>query len=454
MAAALARVREADGGVRAYTALDPERAGARARELDARPPAERGSLFGLPMAIKGNIAVKGLETTSGSRILRRYRPPFDATAVERLREADAVVLGITNMDEFGMGATTTKSWFGATRNPVDPEFVAGGSSGGSAAAVASGAAFAALGTDTGGSVRQPAAHCGIFGIRPTWGRVSRFGVTAYASSFDQIGCLSVDLIDCGRILGVIAGADPRDATSADQPAPDFAAAAASPKLPHTIVRCADAELDILDAPSRTAFLAAARRFEEAGCQVREVPLPRFSVALAAYYLLACAEASSNLSRFDGIRYGERKGTEGPLRATYRESRSAGLGREVKKRIILGTTALSRGYRDAAYHRALATRDRVRGVLDRALGTGELLLLPVTIGPPRRLAKPDVFPLTYQRDRFSILASLGGLPAISIPAGERSGLPFGIELMGPPWSEAALLSAAAAFQLTGAQTPNE
>ncbi len=440
--AALGRARETIG---AFLHLDAAGALDRARALDRT--AERGPLFGLPVAVKDNIAVRGWPSTSGSALLEGYRPPFDATVVERLRAAGAVLLGTTNLDEFAMGSATTRGARGPTRNPADPERVAGGSSGGSAAAVAAGAAHAALGTDTGGSVRLPAAHCGVFGIRPTWGRVSRFGITAYASSFDQVGCFAADLADLGRVLAVISGRDPRDATSAEREVPNFAAAASRPALPRHLVSCGEADLALLDAASRRAFAAAVERFERAGCRVRSHPLPAAGAATAAYYLLACAEASSNLARFDGMRYGVREERDGPLAATLRESRTRGFGREARRRVLAGAAVLSRGYRDAIYRAALDTRRRVADELGRLFDHGELILLPAAVAPPRRLDEEPPPEVEYRADRFGILAALASFPALSLPAGERSGLPFGIELMAPPWREDALISAAAAFGAT-------
>ena len=445
---ALDRAAATEGTARAYLHLDPEGALDRARALDRRPGAGRGSLFGLPVAVKDNIAVRGWPSTSGSALLDDYRAPYDATVIERLREADAVLLGTTNLDEFAMGSATTRGFRGATRNPADPERTAGGSSGGSAAAVAAGSAYAALGTDTGGSVRQPAAHCGVLGIRPTWGRVSRFGITAYASSFDQVGCVAADLTDLGRLLAAVAGADPRDATSAAREVPDYAAAAGRPAAAGAIVTCSGQDLEALDPASREAFRRAVRRFERLGWSVRSAALPDPDRAVAAYYLLACAEASSNLARFDGMRYGRREAGDGTLAGALRESRARGFGREARRRILAGATVLSRGYRDAIYGASLETRRRVADELRRLFDPGGLILLPSTVGPPRRLDAREPPADEYWADRFAILAALGGTPAISLPAGERSGLPFGVELMAPRWEEASLFSAAAAFLEVG------
>ena len=442
--AALDRAEAINRRIHAFLQLDRDGAMAAARALDGQSPDCRGPLFGLPVAVKDNIAVRGLPSTSGSALLREYRAPYDATVVERLRQAGAVVLGTTNLDEFGMGSSTTLGFRGATRNPVDPTRITGGSSGGPAAAVASGAVAAALGTDTGGSVRQPAAHCGIFAIRPTYGRVSRYGITAYASSFDQVGVLAADPGVLAEVLSRIAGADPRDATSASREAPDFTAAAARPALPHRIMTVGDADLEALDTPSREAFDAAIRRFEEGGCEIRRFALPDPESSVAAYYLLACAEASSNLSRFDGIRYGDRRAKEGVLSTTFRESRTQGFGNEVRRRILLGATVLSRGYRDAIYGAATEARRQITDHLLAAFDQGALLVLPITKVPPRRLDDPVPATVDYEGDRFTILAALAGVPAIAVPAGARCGLPFGIELMAPPWNEAALFSAAAAF----------
>lgn len=440
--AALARARETEA-LHAFLCLDTEGAVAAARRLDALAEAERGPLFGLPVAVKDNIAVRGLPSTSGSALLDGYRPPYDATAVERLRRAGAVVVGKTNLDEFGMGSSTTRSYRAPTRNPRDPERIPGGSSGGSAAAVAGGAALAALGTDTGGSVRQPAAHCGILGIRPTYGRVSRFGVTAYASSFDQVGCMAQDPVQLARVLAVIAGRDPRDATSAARPVPDFPAAAARPGLPKRIVTCSPEELRALDPESRAAFSGVVEALESGGCEVRATALPSAATAVAAYYLLVCAEASSNLARFDGMRYGRRRPGR-HLIDTYYRSRSAGFGPEVRRRILLGATILSRGYRDAVYRAAARARREITAALLSAFAEGDLVLLPTTVGPPRQLTEEPDPEAEYESDRFTILAALAALPAISVPAGTRAGLPFGVQLLAPPWREELLFSAAAAF----------
>lgn len=439
---ALARARETEPSVRAFLHLDPEGALAEARRQDALPSGERGPLSGLPVAVKDNIAVRGLPCTSGSALLDGYRAPYDATAVERLRRAGAVIVGKTNLDEFGMGSATTRSYRAPTGNPADPERIPGGSSGGSAAAAACGSAFAALGTDTGGSVRQPAAHCGIFGLRPTYGRISRFGVTAYASSFDQVGCMSSDLVSVGRVLDAISGEDPRDATSASRPAPDFGAAAGTPRMPKRLAVAGPEELGALDPASREAFSRAARAIERAGVEMREVSLPPPETAVAAYYLLACAEASSNLARFDGMRYGRRRGS-GWLFDVYRETRSVGFGAEVRRRLLLGATILSKGYRDAVYHAAGEARREITAALLRLFDEGEFLLLPTTVEPPRRIEEEPDPGAEYDSDRFTILAALAGVPAMSAPAGEREGLPFGVQLVAPPWREAPLLSAAAA-----------
>ncbi len=443
-AAALDRAEEVDRRIHAFLHLDRDGAAATARRLDRQPPDARGPLFGLPVAVKDNIAVRGLPSTSGSALLGAYRAPYDATVVERLRGAGAVILGTTNLDEFGMGSATTSGFRGPARNPVDPERIVGGSSGGPAAAVAAGAVPVALGTDTGGSVRLPAAHTGIFGLRPTYGRVSRFGITAYASSFDQVGCLAADPEGLGRVLSVISGADPRDATSVDREVPDFAAAAARPAFPRTVAACSDEDIAILDSPSRAAFHRALRRFEAAGTTIRRFGLPEAVTTISAYYVLACAEASSNLARFDGMRYGSRVGGDGTLAAAIRASRTAGFGDEVRLRILLGTTVLSQGYRDAIYAAATAARKAIRDRLLRHFEQGEFLLIPVARTAPRRLSDAVEAGEDYDGDRFTIMASLAGLPALAVPAGERDGLPFGVELMAPPWREGALLSAAAAF----------
>ena len=443
-AAALDRAEAIDRDIHAFLHLDRDGATAGARRLERQPPAARGPLFGLPVAVKDNIAVRGVPSTSGSAVLGAYRAPYDATVVERLRAAGAVILGTTNLDEFAMGSATTSGFRGATRNPVDPERIVGGSSGGPAAAVASGAVPVALGTDTGGSVRLPAAHTGIFGIRPTYGRISRFGITAYASSFDQVGCLATNPTDLGRVLSVISGADPRDATSVDREVPDFAAAAARPAFPRNVMAASEEDIAILDPPSRAAFSRTLRRFEAGGATIQRFRLPEAVTTISAYYVLVCAEASSNLARFDGMRYGSRVEGDGTLAEAFRASRTAGFGDEVRLRILLGTTVLSQGYRDAIYAAATAARKAIRNRLLGHFDQGDFLLIPIARTAPRRLSDPVEAGEDYDGDRFTILASLAGLPALAIPAGEREGLPFGVELIAPPWEEAALLSAAAAL----------
>ncbi len=431
-----------DSGLGAFLHVDPERVRAEARAVDARVAAgeDPGPLAGVPVAIKDNLTVAGMPTTCASRILETYRPPYTATAVTRLRAAGAVVLGKTNMDEFGMGSSNENSAFFPTRNPHDRERVPGGSSGGSAAAVASGMAPLAVGSDTGGSIRQPGAFCGLPALKPTYGRVSRFGLVAFASSLDQVGGFARSVDDLHALYLAMAGHDPRDGTSADRPVE----AAAGDSVEGLRVGLVDR---FLDRPGMDPLLGervrdAAAALGEQGASVRSVTLPDPEAAVAAYYLVATSEASSNLARYDGVRYGFRApATE--LQAMYRETRSAGFGAEVKRRILLGTYALSSGYYDAYYGRAETGRAAFAASLDRVFADVDLLLLPTTPTTAFRLGEHATDPLTmYLSDVFTVLANLVGLPAMNVPAGlDASGLPVGVQLMGRAWEESTLLRAA-------------
>jgi aspartyl-tRNA(Asn)/glutamyl-tRNA(Gln) amidotransferase subunit A len=444
----LARIAKLDDRVAAYLTLTRERAldTARAAQARHRAGAPLGPLDGVPIAYKDVLCTEGVVTTCGSRVLERFVPPYDATAVARLQAAGAVMLGKTNMDEFAMGSSTEHSAFRPTRNPWDLERVPGGSSGGSAAAVAGELAPAALGTDTGGSVRQPAAFCGVVGLKPTYGRVSRYGLIAFASSLDHIGPLTRDVRDAALLLHAIAGVDPRDSTSVDEPVPDY------PALLPGGVR--GLKLGVpreyfgggLDAEVEAAVRAAIARLADLGATIEEVSLPNTDYGLAVYYIVAPAEASSNLARYDGVKYGLRAPGGKDLIDMESRTRAAGFGAEVKRRIMLGTYALSAGYYDAYYGRAQRVRTLVRRDFEAAFARVDLLVAPTT--PTVAFKHGDkADPLAmYLNDVFTVGGDLAGLPAISLRCGfSAAGLPIGLQLMARPFDEARLLRAAHAYE---------
>jgi aspartyl-tRNA(Asn)/glutamyl-tRNA(Gln) amidotransferase subunit A len=413
-----------------------------ARAVDSKRAsgAPLGTLAGVPVAIKDNICIRGVPTTCGSRILEGYRPPYDAHVIERLRAADAVVVGKTNCDEFAMGSSTENSAYHPTRNPWDLGRVPGGSSGGSAAAVAAREAPLAYGSDTGGSVRQPAAFCGVYGLKPTYGAVSRYGLVAFASSLDQIGPFARTAGDTALAYNAVAGADARDMTSRAEARPvDLEALDRGVKgltigIPRDIL-----EGEGLAPEIRACFDAAAKELAAHGARLTDVSLPNSKHAIATYYLIAPAEASSNLARYDGVRYGLRAG-DGDLRAMYERTRAKGFGREVRRRILLGTYALSAGYYDAYYLRAQKVRTLVRRDFLEALSAADALLLPVTPTTAFGLGEKVEDPLAmYLNDIYSIPASLAGVPALSVPSGfGPTGLPIGLQLVGRPFAEETLL----------------
>ena len=447
---ALDRIAERDGSVHAFLHVDPERALARAREVDRRRArGEAGPLCGVPVALKDNLCARGVPTTAGSRILKDYQPPYDATVVERLEQAGAVIVGKTNCDEFAMGSSTEHSAFGPTRNPRDPSTVPGGSSGGSAAAVAAGMVPLAFGSDTGGSIRQPAAMCGIVGLKPTYGRVSRYGLIAFASSLDQIGPMSAGVRDAAIALGVVAGADPRDSTAAARPVPDYAAALNGDihgmrvGVPRALIG------EGVDDEVARAFERALDVLAERGARVEEVTLPHAAYGIPVYYLVATAEASSNLARYDGVRYGDRapsKPADGLL-DMYERTREEGFGEEVKRRIILGTYVLSAGYYDAYYLKAQQVRTLIRRDYEAAFAEVDLIALPTAPTPAFGLGARTEDPLQmYLADVFTVGVNLAGLPGISVPCGASgSGLPIGIQLVGRAFDEGTVLRAADAYQ---------
>jgi aspartyl-tRNA(Asn)/glutamyl-tRNA(Gln) amidotransferase subunit A len=445
----LAQIRELDSTLGAFLALSEDDALSRAREIDAEIArgGAPGPLAGVPVAIKDILLTKGLETTAGSKILAGFRPVYDACAVEKLRAAGAVIVGKTNCDEFAMGSSNENSAYKPVRNPWSPDRVSGGSSGGSAAAVAARLVFGALGTDTGGSIRQPASLSGIVGMKPTYGRVSRYGVVAFASSLDQVGPMARTVRDCALLLGAIAGHDPRDSTSIDTPVPDYLAALRADARGLRIGVPRETFGEGLDAEVQSAIEKAIETYRGLGAEIREISLRHSQYGIAAYYLIATAEASSNLARYDGVRYGHRTRHPRDLGELYTRSRAEGFGPEVKRRIMLGTYALSAGYYDAYYLRAQRVRSLVRRDYDEAFRQVDLVLTPTSPTPAFRLGEKTDDPLQmYLADIYTVPINLAGLPGISVPAGfSAAGLPIGVQLVGRTLEEATLLGAAHAYE---------
>jgi len=445
------RIDKRNPELNAYLALSPERAIAQADRVDAM--VSRGDtlppLAGVPMAIKDVISTKGVRTTCGSKILEHYVPPFDATAVERLEAAGAVLLGKTNCDEFAMGSSNENSAYGPVKNPVAPDRVPGGSSGGSAAAVAAGLAVGALGTDTGGSVRQPGALCGIPALMPTYGRVSRYGLIAFASSLDRIGPFAKSVRDAATILSVIAGRDLNDETSAEVAKPDYSAEIDNPVAGMRIGIPKEYFGEGMDPEVRSHVEAGLKRLESMGCKSIELRMPHTDYAIATYYIVATAEACSNLARFDGVRFGLRA-ESGTLREMYKKTRGKGFGPEVKRRIMLGTYALSSGYYDAYYLRAQKVRSLIANDFARAFETVDVIVTPTSPSPAFRIGERVADPLSmYLADIYTVTGSLAGIPGISIPCGSTSGgLPIGMQIVGPHFAEAKVLQIAHAFEQAG------
>ena len=414
---------------------------------------ERLPLAGVPLAVKDNIWIAGRQVTCASRILAGFRPPGDSTVAARLRDAGAVFIGRANMDEFAMGSSTENSSSHVTRNPWDLDRIPGGSSGGSAAAVAARFVPGGFGSDTGGSIRQPAACCGVVGFKPTYGRVSRYGLVAFASSLDQIGPLTRSVGDAARLYRVIAGFDPMDSTTSRRAPGDPEAALERGVRGLRVGFLREAQVEGLDPEVASNLEETRRLFRDAGAQVTDVSVPRCSVAIAIYYVLASAEASSNLARFDGVRYGPRA-SDRSLLDLYVDSRTAGFGAEVKRRILLGTFALASGYYEAYYGRAIRTRDLLRADFDRAFAEADVIVCPSIPAPAFRIGEKTEDPLTmYLSDVFTVPASLAGLPAISVPSGlTRGGLPLGIQVLGPAFGEEAVFAAARTLE-AGAGFPD-
>jgi len=454
--AVLARTRAVEDRVKAFNSYDPADALAQATASDARRAAGRplGPLDGIPIGLKDVIAVRDQPLTASSKILANFISPYDATVTTRLRSAGAVLWGRLNMDEFAMGSSTENSATQVTANPYDLTRIPGGSSGGSAAALAAGQAPATLGSDTGGSIRQPAALCGVVGLKPTYGLISRYGLIAYASSLDQIGPFARTVEDTALLLQAIAGHDERDSTSYPAPIPDYRAALTAPRSrPWRIGIPKEYFGDGLDPEVATAVQNAIDHYRSLGAEIREVSLPHTAYALPAYYIIATAEASSNLARFDGIRYGHRSPDAENLLDVYFKSRAEGFGSEVKRRIILGTYVLSSGYYDAYYGRAQKVRTLIRQDFINAYRDVDVILTPTTPTPAFKRGEKSADPLAmYLSDIYTIGVNLAGLPAISVPCGfTTSGLPVGLQLIGQPFAEADLLAAAHAYDRAHAWT---
>ena len=446
--AMLARIEATDPQVNAFITVTTEDALEAAEAADRRIAAgETDILTGIPIALKDIFVTKGIRTTCGSRILENFVPPYDGTAVAKLKERGAVILGKLNQDEFAMGSSSESSAFGATRNPWDLECTPGGSSGGSAACIAARQATAALGTDTGGSIRQPASHCGCVGLKPTYGRVSRYGVIAYASSLDQVGPVTRNVTDCAVMLGAVAGNDPLDSTSVQLPVPDYTAALTGDVRGLKVGLPKEYFIAGLDPDVKKAMDLAIETFRGLGAEFTEVTLPHTEYAVATYYLIATAEASSNLARYDGVRFGHRSAGAAGLMEMYTKSRAEGFGDEVKRRIMLGTYALSSGYYDAYYLKAQKVRTLIMHDFLKAFETVDVMLTPIAPTPAFRLGEKVNDPLQmYLSDIFTIPVNLAGTCAMSVPAGlSGNGLPIGLQLIGRPFAEETILRAGHAFE---------
>ena len=438
-----------DGEIHAYITLSKERAQAKAAEIDAL--ADKGAplppLAGVPLAIKEVMVTREVRSTAGSKILGDYLPPYDCTAVARLEQAGAIVLGKTNCDEFAMGSSNENSAWGPVRNPRDKSRVPGGSSGGSAAVVAAGTAVAALGSDTGGSIRQPAAFCGVVGLTPTYGRVSRYGLIAFASSLDHIGPLTKTVKDSALLLQHIAGRDPLDSTSADVPVPTYADEIERPVRGLKLGVPKEYFSEGLDGEVRRAVEAAIQKLAAAGCEVVEISLPHAKYAIPTYYIVATAEASSNLARFDGVRYAFRTKGAKNLSQMYRSTRDQGFGAEVKRRIMLGTYVLSAGYYDAYYLKAQKVRTLLTRDFEQAFEKVDAVVTPTTPTPAFKLGEKTDDPLAmYLNDIYTVTADLVGIPGISVPCGSsRSGLPIGLQILGRHFDEPTLFRLAHVYE---------
>jgi aspartyl-tRNA(Asn)/glutamyl-tRNA(Gln) amidotransferase subunit A len=440
----LARIEKVEDKVKAYITLDPEGAIEQAEAADkVIKTGTGGELCGIPLSIKDVLCTEGMRTTCGSRMLENFVPPYDATAIAKLKQAGAVLLGKVSMDEFAMGSTSENCAFGPPRNPWNTEYICGGSSGGSAASVAADECIASLGTDTGGSIRQPASHCGVVGMKPTYGRVSRYGLVAFASSLDQIGPLTKDVTDCALMMNVLSGYDAKDSTSVQQRVPDFTKALKEGLRGIKIGIPKEYFIKGLDPEVEKAVQHSINVLRDAGAETVEVSLPHNDYCVAVYYLVAPAEASSNLARYDGVRYGFRDKDSETLLDMYKNSRSKGFGDEVKRRIIIGTYALSSGYYDAYYKKASQVRTQITADFKKVFEVCDVLASPVTPTPAWKLGEKIDDPLSvYLSDILTISANLAGIPGISVPCGfSGAGLPIGLQIQGAHFQEEKLLAVA-------------
>src|SRR3989338_4033261 len=448
--AVFARIEKAEDKIRAYVTLNKEEALEQARAADRQisrsPDIPISQLTGIPVAVKDNMCTKGILTTCSSKILSNYIPPYDATVVTKLKEAGAVIIGKTNLDEFAMGSSTENSANHVTRNPWNLEAVPGGSSGGSAAAIAAAEAILATGSDTGGSIRQPAAFCGVVGLKPTYGRVSRYGLVAFASSLDQIGPITKDMTDAAIMMNVMAGRDELDSTSVDLPVPDYRKALVNNVKKMRVGLIKELMGQGIDPEVKAAVKKAADTFANLGAEMIEVSLPSFEYAVATYYLIATAEASSNLTVFHGIKFGRSSKAAKDILTMYYNTRREGFGPEVKRRIILGTSALSAGYYDAYYLKALKVRTLIKQDFEKALGACDILISPTAPTIAFKLGEKTADPLSmYLSDIATIPVNLAGLPAISLPCGFSNKLPIGLQIIGRAFAEEIILRAAFTYE---------
>ncbi|WP_088103301.1 Asp-tRNA(Asn)/Glu-tRNA(Gln) amidotransferase subunit GatA [Halalkalibacter urbisdiaboli] len=442
------RIAEVDDKVKAFLALDEEKARAYAKELDEAlgTDEQRGLLFGMPIGVKDNIVTKNLRTTCSSRILENFDPIYDATVVQKLQSAQAVTIGKLNMDEFAMGSSTENSAYQDTKNPWNLNHVPGGSSGGSAAAVAAGQVPFSLGSDTGGSIRQPAAYCGVVGLKPTYGRVSRFGLVAFASSLDQIGPITRNVEDNAYLLQTISGLDPMDSTSANVEVPDFLSSLTGDVKDLKIAVPKEYLAEGVQEEVKQSVLDALKVLEGLGATWEEVSLPHSKYALATYYLLSSSEASANLARFDGVRYGYRTDNADNLLEMYKQTRSEGFGNEVKRRIMLGTFALSSGYYDAYYKKAQQVRTLIKQDFEKVFEKYDVIIGPTSPTPAFKIGEQVEDPLTmYANDILTIPVNLAGVPGISVPCGFQDGLPLGLQIIGKHFDESTVYRVAHAFE---------
>ncbi|MFH1576576.1 MAG: Asp-tRNA(Asn)/Glu-tRNA(Gln) amidotransferase subunit GatA [Candidatus Margulisiibacteriota bacterium] len=446
--AVISQIDKVESRVQAYVSINKDQAIKQAKAADERIKNNSNltPLTGIPVAIKDNMCTKGMLTTCSSKILNNYIPPYNATIVDKIKAAGAVILGKTNMDEFAMGSSTENSGIHPTFNPWNTKTVPGGSSGGSAAAVAADEAILATGSDTGGSIRQPASFCGVVGFKPTYGRVSRYGLVAFASSLDQIGPLTKDVTDTAILMNVLAGHDPKDSTSVNLPVPDYQKALVNDVKKMKIGYIKELLGKGIDKDIKSAIQKAMKKFAELGAELIEVSLPSFEYAVATYYLIAPAEASSNLARYDGVKYGHRSKEAKDLLTMYYNTRREGFGNEVKRRIMIGTYALSAGYYDAYYLKALKVRTLIKEDFAKAFSQCDVLLSPTSPSVAFKVGEKAADPLSmYLSDIATIPVNLAGLPAISLPCGFSQGLPIGLQLVGQAFAEETVLRAAFTFE---------